>query len=740
MSSLSFITHVAATDSGDHSRITDLEILTVDGTTHLFSTTRYDGIIQHWDLGGADLALGSSLTYANTDFAGSDPGLATLSFASGTYVLAGGASGNTLQTVAVIAGGIGTTTPLDDLPSYFGGFQHSTTLTLDGGEQMAVGAMAGGGGLASITFSATGALTGSDITYGGSTNQIAATAVAQVDGAQFVLATSSSTNDLTTYAVAGDGSMTEAGHIDGDTGLWISAATVLETVEVGGITYALLGAAGTDSITVVEIGDDGSMTVRDHILDSRDTRFGGITALEIVEVDGKTYVIAGGADDGLSVFLMLEGGLLIHRHQIADTVDASLDNISDIAVHGQGSGIDIYVASSREPGVTQVRVDAGLPGVTQTAALGGGLLTGTTGNDILQGHDGDDIIASGVGDDILRDGQGSDVMTGGAGEDVFILSADGALDTITDFTLGEDTLDLSLWPMLRDISQLQFSLRPDGMEITYGDEVLVVLSADGTTIDYRDLTPEDVIGLPRFPIIAVPGYPGPPTPVIAPGQPPVDPERDAGGPNSNLTTLEVIADKNADVIRDGLGGDVQDNAASGMLLSGDNRDNVLTGAAGFDVLFGGAGDDHLHGMGGNDSLFGNSGNDVMDGGRGADTLFGGDGNDIIFGGNGQDYVNGGDGDDVVFGGTGDDVLIGGDGADEFVFGGGMDVAQDFVQGVDEVTLDASVWTGLTSVTDVLFLYASYADGRMTIDLGDGDILYINGVMDPDTMVDSINLF
>lgn len=714
-------------------------LVDVAGVTQLFSTTRYDGTLQQWDLASAGLTLGDDRDFAGADMAGSDPGLATLTFAGTTFVVAGGGVGNSLQTMAVTPAGIGVSAPLAGLPGWFAGFQHGSVVTLDGGAQMLVGGLAGGAGLASVRFDALGAITGDAITFGGSSSQIAATAVAQVDGTQYVLATSTASHDLTSYAVAADGTLTEVATLDAAGGLWISAATVLQTVTLGGVTYAILGAAGTDSLTVVEIGDDGSMTVRDHILDSRDTRFGGVTALEVTEVDGRTYVLAAGADDGLSVFVMLEGGLLIHRDRIADTVDVSLDNVSDIAVTARDGGLDIFVASSSEPGVTQLRYDAGLPGVTQTAALGGGLLTGTAGQDVLQGHDGADIIAGGAGDDIIRDGAGSDVMTGGADADVFILSADGALDTITDFTLGEDRLDLSLWPLLRDISQLTFGLRPDGMQITYGDEIVVVLSADSTTIDYRDLVATDLIGLPRYPASITPGYPGPATPVIPPGAPPVDPAFDAGGPNLRGTTLQTIATGNQDMLRAGLGGG-GNSTATGVVLNGTSAANVLTGGAGFDLLFGGAGDDHLHGMGGDDALFGNLGNDAMDGGDGADTLFGGAGDDLLLGGRGQDVLTGGIGDDTLNGGTGDDILIGGDGADTFVFAGGLDVLVDFTQGVDQVTLDAAVWTGLTSVTDVLFLYSSYSDMRLTIDLGDGDILHIDNVLDPATIGDDINLF
>ena len=73
-------------------------------------------------------------------------------------------------------------------------------------------------------------------------------------------------------------------------------------------------------------------------------------------------------------------------------------------------------------------------------------LDGGSGDDKLEGGDGNDTLLGSTGNDTLNGGNGNDVLTGGAGDDVFIfdsiLTAANA-DTITDFTAGEDTLQLS---------------------------------------------------------------------------------------------------------------------------------------------------------------------------------------------------------------------------------------------------------------------------------------------------------
>jgi VCBS repeat-containing protein len=114
-----------------------------------------------------------------------------------------------------------------------------------------------------------------------------------------------------------------------------------------------------------------------------------------------------------------------------------------------------------------------------------------------------------------------------------------------------------------------------------------------------------------------------------------------------------------------------------FVVSGTNKDNILTGTDRLDIIFGRKGDDVLDGRGGKDFLFG---------GKGGDTLFGGDGNDFLFGGKGKDLLDGGDGNDFLFGGKGNDRLFGGNGND-FLFGGKGNDFLDGGAGSDRIVAD-----------------------------------------------------
>lgn len=183
----------------------------------------------------------------------------------------------------------------------------------------------------------------------------------------------------------------------------------------------------------------------------------------------------------------------------------------------------------------------------------------------------------------------------------------------------------------------------------------------------------------------------------------------------------IIGAGNLDQLRD-IMNKAAGTGAIGLTIDGTEAAETLFGSDLFDVIFAGGGNDTVSGGPGDDTIFGRSGDDILYGDDGADRIFGGAGDDWLDGGNGNDWLNGGAG------------------ADTFVFNSGVDVIADFEQGIDQIILDQSLWTGLTSADDLLFVYGTFADGRMTIDFADGNILHIDGIIDPATLADDIFLF
>ena len=198
---------------------------------------------------------------------------------------------------------------------------------------------------------------------------------------------------------------------------------------------------------------------------------------------------------------------------------------------------------------------------------------------------------------------------------------------------------------------------------------------------------------------------------------------------ANNTTVE-----NA---RGGSGNDrIQGNFADNY-LSGGAGDDYIRGAEGQDLLFGATGFDDINGNRGADTVYGGEGNDWVVGGQDGDLLFGESGNDLVYGNLGNDTVNGGSGNDWVRGGQGDDILEGGAGNDwlwgdrgnDIVAGGaGADQFHIFVgAGVDRITDFSSADGDRVFVDGGAPFTLSFANGEATINLGNGDMMILNGV-------------
>jgi hypothetical protein len=307
--------------------------------------------------------------------------------------------------------------------------------------------------------------------------------------------------DGATVAALSDGELvgarlTDAGALEpvdatgpGD-GLAIAAPTAVEMVAAHGGHFALVAAAGSQSLSVVEVAADGSTAVRDHLIDTRTTRFGGVQDVAAAEIGGQVFVAAGGADDGVSLFTLLPGGRLVHLDSLASATGARLDDVTGLHMAAADGALHVFAATEDAGGLAHLRATMGAPGVVRR---GDGTLDGGPGRDLLVAEGGDGTLRGGAGDDILVAGPAGGRLTGGAGADLFVLPGGGATVRITDFEPGTDRLDLSGFRMLRNPGQLEGAETDTGARLTFRDDVVRIDSADGGPI-----APESLFG-PAFP-------------------------------------------------------------------------------------------------------------------------------------------------------------------------------------------------------------------------------------------------
>jgi len=565
----------------------------------------------------------------------------------------------------------------------------------------------------------------------------------------YLAATNLGSDRVTLWSVSPSGTLKETASIGAEDGLGMADPNLLATATVGGITYVLVGSTGSSSISVLEVQANGGLRATDHVIDDLGTRFDAISALTTVTSGDRTYVLAGGGDDGISLLTLLPDGTLLHLATIEDDATRALGGVQSILALLQNGTITVFATSSREGGIARLEIDPDT-GATLIGGKGADHLVGGAKADLLAGGAGHDILSGGQGDDILMDGAGGDRLTGGAGADIFVMAADGERDVITDFDPANDRLDLSRWPMMRDKGQLTFSETSFGAIVQFGSETLEIRTANGKPLSWGQLG--DVTDkMSHMPMPSTTGTAGA--------------DKLQGGSGNNTLTGHDGEDTldggtGGDMLNGGNGSDwaTYDRARDGVSASltapqkntgeakgdtyvsienlrGSSHDDRLEGNLAANIIMGGDGADLLFGLSGNDTLYGDSGNDRIDGGAGADLIYGGEGMDTVdyrqtrngvtvdlihswrntdiatgdryvsienvAGGRGNDKISGnflnnkiggGAGNDILSGRSGNDTLKGAAGHDTLFGGAGSDF-MDGGKGRDTVSY-ADIPTGL----------------------------------------------
>jgi len=121
------------------------------------------------------------------------------------------------------------------------------------------------------------------------------------------------------------------------------------------------------------------------------------------------------------------------------------------------------------------------------------ILIGSGGNDLIFNGLGNDAIDGGSGNDTLWGGAGNDTLTGGAGADNFVFGALSGDDTITDFSVTDDTLDLRFAAVdFTSLADVQAAASLTSVDGTAG--VLIDLGG-GNSVFIEDLTLTDLTSL-----------------------------------------------------------------------------------------------------------------------------------------------------------------------------------------------------------------------------------------------------
>ena len=276
----------------------------------------------------------------------------------------------------------------------------------------------------------------------------------------------------------------------------------------------LSGGAGIDTVSYADSAARVEISLESGTAIGGDAQGDILTGIEnvigsafddYIRGDTGDNVLWGGAGDdellgyvGDDVFM---GGPGADRHMGGDGVnridysesDAAVDVNIDLERGLGGYAEGDYI--EKTDNVTGSAFDDLIVGDRDANALDGGagddVLSGAGGNDELFGGAGNDALDGGLGDDFLEGGLGNDIFFGGAGRDTFVIGPGSGsdLDTIEDFTGGEDVIDISAFGIT---SFTGISIASDGL----GGIIVTLASGDSIAIqglDPMSLTPADIV-------------------------------------------------------------------------------------------------------------------------------------------------------------------------------------------------------------------------------------------------------
>ena len=529
-----------------------------------------------------------------------------------------------------------------------------------------------------------------------------------------------------------------------------------DTLDGGTGTDSLAGGTGDDTYimvdqldTITENASEGTDTVNVYFDYTLGSNLENLVLAGASHIDG-TGNSADNTITGNSARNVIDGGTG------ADTMAGGgdddtyyVDNVSDTVTETAGQGTDRVFSS------VTFTIAANVENLT---------LTGSSAIDAY-GNTGDNVLTGNSGANTLNGNSGNDALRGGAGRDTFAFSSGFGDDTIYDFTVGFDSIDLTGLGVgtYTDLLSNTADSGSDAVITLSGNTITLsnVLKASLQEGDFIGLTPgatsgnDTMNGLDTADNLdggdgndTIYGNGGGDTLAGGAGNDYIDGGAGADSMSGGTGDDTFVVNHNSDTVTENasegtdtvlsethwtLGANVENLTRTGSLnlngnghsgnnvIHGNSGDNVLTGNGGNDSLFGNAGDDTLNGGSSWDSLIGGAGNDTVNGGGGNDWIRGEDGNDTLNGDDGRDRIMGEAGNDRLVGGDGQDTLTGGTGDDIFEWNALSelgDTVTDFETGASGDQIDL-----ITLLTAVGYGGAdALGDGRVRAQQNGGDTI------------------
>lgn len=476
--------------------LSDLEVISVGTRTYIIASGEADGGVSSYEiLADGSIVASDDILLSTSSGSQGIRDITVFEVGSDTILLLSGMADDNQATYRIDAdGSFIAEDSYSDGSGTYANWLHTDAVTINGNTYV-FGAQWGKSGFFGFDTNADADLItpvkypdGPEVFLG----DVSAIETAYLHNKYFLFVASGVDAGVQSYAISDDGSLTLMDIAPPEEG-GFNGITDLATVDNGKRAFVIIASAGSDSLTVFRVSKEGKINLIDTLVDTNETRFANVSAIESFEYNDRQFVLAGGSDGGVTLIEVTYKGELRVVTTFVDRADVTLDNVTDIEVVQINGAIHIFVSSGTENGFTEFvltvpngsNIIRGGP-VSET-------LTGTAMDDTIFGHGEQDVLYGMDGNDRLIDGRGTDVLYGGEGHDVFEFVRDKRTDTIKDYEIGIDRIDLSDYPNLLHYSDIVVTQTSNGAYLDINGDRLVIETVDGSPLNASMFDQDDFI-------------------------------------------------------------------------------------------------------------------------------------------------------------------------------------------------------------------------------------------------------
>ncbi|MFW2234379.1 beta strand repeat-containing protein, partial [Rhizobium sp. CRRU65] len=500
----------------------------------------------------------------------------------------------------------------------------------------------------------------------------------------------------------------------------ITGAAAADTLSGGAGHDTLNGGAGADTLTGgagddTYIVDNAGDSVAENAAAGTDTVRTTLTSYTLAaNVENLAYIGTGTfAGTGNALNNVLAGGAGVDTLNGGMGDDTYVISTGDIVIENADEGIDTV-----QTNLTAYTLGVNVENLTYggTAAFAG---TGNALDNIIEGGVVADKLTGAGGNDTLIGGAGSDTMSGGTGDDIYVV------DIATDLVIenaneGTDTVQTSLaaYSIAALINVENLSYTGSANFTGTGNALANTITGGAGNDTLNGGAGSDTMI----------GGAGDDTYIVDNAGDSVAENAAAGTDTVRTALASYTLDANVENLTYiGIG-------TAAFAGTGNDLDNVITGAAAADTLSGGDGNDTLNGGAGADTMIGGAGDDTYivdnagdsvaeNAAAGTDTVrtilaaytLGANVENLIYVGTAAFVGTGNSLANTITGGVGNDILNGGAGADSLIGGAGSDIyivddlADVVTEGLNEGTdlirtvLSSYALTGIANVENLAFI-------------------------------------